>query len=167
MNARRKTVVLAALLSAALWALPGTLAAQPRGPGRGPAQRADMQVFHYLLDHRNDITRKVKKLPDGVQTRTESDKPEVAKKIQEHVQAMHKRLTEGRPIHLRDPLFREVFRHADKIEMKVEKTDKGVKVTETSKDPYVARLLQAHAKVVSQFLARGYQEVRKDHPVPR
>ena len=50
--------------------------------------------------------------------------------------------------------------------MTVEKTAKGVKVAETSTDPYVARLIQAHAEVVSQFLANGHAEVRKNHPIP-
>ena len=79
---------------------------------------------------------------------------------------MHKRLLEGRPIHMRDPLFREIFRNAGKIKMTIDKTQKGVKVSETSKDPYVARLIQAHAQVPNQFLAKGHQEVRKNHPVP-
>ena len=136
-----------------------------RGGGMAD-QRADMAVFHYLLDHRKQITRKVRELPDGVETLTESKDKEVAAKIQEHALAMHKRLKEGRPLHARDPLFRELFRHHDKVKMSVEKSDGGVRVTEASGDAYVARLIQAHARVVSAFLANGYEEVRKDHEVP-
>ena len=69
-------------------------------------------------------------------------------------------------IHLRDPLFAEIFKHYDKVSMKVEKTDKGVKVTETSTDPYVAKLIQAHAEVVTKFIEKGHEEVRRNHPVP-
>jgi hypothetical protein len=79
---------------------------------------------------------------------------------------MHKRLKEGRPIHMRDPLFREIFRNADKIKMTIAKTKKGVKVSETSEDPYVVKLIQAHAVVLDQFLAKGHEEVRKNHSVP-
>ena len=137
------------------------------GKGKGnPAMKADMADFHYLLDHRKDIRRTVKDIDGGVETRTESDVPEVADKIQLHAAAMHKRVKDGRGIHLRDPLFAEIFRHADKIEMIVEKTDKGVRVKETSKDPYVATLVRAHAEVVSGFIKNGHAEMRKDHPLP-
>jgi uncharacterized protein len=47
-----------------------------------------------------------------------------------------------------------------------EVTEKGVKVTETSTDPYVAKLIQAHADVVTNFIANGRAEAMKDHPVP-
>jgi hypothetical protein len=140
-----------------------------KGKQKGKAgQVADMVTFHYLLDHRAEITRKVVKTADGVETVTESNNKEVAAKIQEHVEAMHRRLKESRPIHMRDPLFREIFRQADKVKMAVEKTAKGVKVSETSKDAYVVQLIQAHAEVVSQFLAKGHEEVQKNHePPPR
>ncbi len=58
--------------------------------------RQDQDVFHYLLEHHQSIRREVKNLPDGVETLTESDSPEVAAKIQEHVAAMHARVKTGR-----------------------------------------------------------------------
>lgn len=138
-----------------------------KGRGKGKEDhQVDRQTFQYLLAHRKEITRKVTDLANGVETVTESKNREVAAKIQEHAAAMHRRLEEGRPIHMRDPLFREIFRHADKIQMRVEKTARGVKVRETSADAYVASLIQAHARVVSAFLAKGHEEVRKDHPIP-
>ena len=60
----------------------------------------------------------------------------------------------------------EVFAHADQIDMKSEETEKWVKVTETSDDPYVAKLIQKHAEVVSLFLKNGHAEVRKNHSLP-
>jgi len=134
--------------------------------GGDASMNEDRAVFHYLLDHRNVIQRQVTKLPDGVSTLTESDDPAVAQKIRDHVQAMHGRLTEKRPIHMRDPLFAAVFENADKVTMKIEPTPKGVRVTETSTDPHVAALIHAHADVLSAFLAHGYEEVQKNHPVP-
>ena len=59
-----------------------------------------------------------------------------------------------------------MVRYADRIEMKFEKTDKGMKVVETSDDPYVVKLIQAHAKVVSQFVANGFEEAHRNHAVP-
>jgi hypothetical protein len=130
------------------------------------AFRADMQLFHFLLDHRNDIRRKVTNLENGVEAVTESDDPQIAAKIQEHVESMYRRLEERKPIHVRDPLFAEVFRNAEKISMKLEKTEKGVHVTEVSEDLYVAKLIQAHAEVVSRFLQNGHIEMRRNHAVP-
>jgi len=90
--------------------------------------------------------------------------------VQELAFALHThmtlRLKEGKGIHLRDPLFTEIFKQYDKVSMKVEKTEKGVKVTETSTDPYVAKLIQAHAAVVTKFIEMGHEEVRRNHPVP-
>jgi hypothetical protein len=149
-------------------------AAAQRGQGRGmgggmmadPDHRADMELFHTLLDNRERITRTVTIRPDGVDTLTESDDPAVAKTLQAHVASMSARVKEARPIHQRDPLFREIFLNSSKIEMKHEVTPKGVRVIETSSDPYVARLIKAHADVIGAFLANGRSEAMKNHPVP-
>ncbi len=139
-----------------------------RGGGGPDAQfEADRTLFHQLLDNRQAIRRKVKKLDDGVETLTESDDPDVARAIQKHVASMKRRVENGQPIHMRDPLFRAVFGVATKIQMKVKHTKKGVRVVETSEDDDVARLIQAHAEVVSLFLANGPVEVRNNHEVPR
>jgi hypothetical protein len=176
-------VVCAALL------LTGPLSGQqgmgPRGKGKGPggagqsgagrggmgqsgnaAMQADRDLFHALLTHRAEIRRRVKPIDGGVETLTESDNPAVAAVIQKHVASMKKRVEGGSPIHLRDPLFAEVFRHADQITFAYEKTKHGVRVVETSDDPYVAKLIQAHAEVVSLFLKNGFDEVHQSHAVP-
>jgi hypothetical protein len=150
----------------------GLLLAQPGFQGKGgglgkdDAHRTDMELFHFLLDHRKDITRKVTTLPNGVETLTESTDSKVVEKLQAHVASMYKRVDEKRPIHARDPLFAEIFRNTDKIKMKLEKTKAGVKVVETSEDPYVAKLIQAHAEVVNLFLKNGRSEMMKNHDVP-
>jgi len=131
-----------------------------------PEHRADMALFLYLLDHGDMIQRTVTTLPDGVETVTESDDAEVAAKIREHVAAMYRRVEDNRPIHARDPLFREIFSHADAIDMKMEPTDKGIRVVERSDDPYVATLIKAHAEVVNRFIANGRAEMMRDHAVP-
>ena len=142
-----------------------------RGMGPGAMQHdddhmKDMQMFHELLDKRALITRKVVKLTNGIDTLTESDDPAVASLIRTHVASMTARVEEARPIHQRDPLFREVFANAAKIVMKREPTAKGVRVIETSADPYVVKLIQAHADVVDAFVANGRSEMMKNHPVP-
>jgi hypothetical protein len=149
---------------------PPDMSAPPARPGMGmghdDGHRADMQVLHFLLAHRAEIRRSVTNLPDGIDTVTESDVPEVAATIKGHVASMYKRVEDKRPIHQRDPLFREIFANADKIVMKTVPTEKGIRVIETSTDPYVASLLHEHAKVLNLFIANGMAEMHKDHPVP-
>jgi hypothetical protein len=145
-------------------------AQQGFGRGRGqwddPRFIEDRKWFHFLLANREKINRTINRTEEGVDTLTESDDPEVTAGIQTHVAAMHTRVKEGRGIHMRDPLFREVFRNADKISMEITDTDKGVRVIETSDDPYVASLIQAHADVVSLFIENGHEEVQKNHAAP-
>ena len=153
-----------------------------RGRGFGPGGRfgfgqgadsghddqfaTDHDVFFFLLDNRKKIRRKVTNLPDGIETLTESDNLEVAAKIQEHVAAMYERVENQQPIHMRDPLFREIFANAKKIRMEMKETEHGILVKETSEDPYVARLLHEHGKVVSLFLKNGHAELPRNHEVP-
>jgi hypothetical protein len=137
-----------------------------RGMMGGDTHGADMQVFHQLFDHRGEITRQIVLRQDGIETLTESTNPEVTRLLQTHVASMLARVKEGRPIHWRDPLFAELFRYTDRIEARHEPTAGGVRVVETSQDPYVVKLLQAHAEVVSAFIANGRFEMMKNHPVP-
>jgi hypothetical protein len=127
----------------------------------------DHRDFFFLIDHRDSIRRTIKNLPDGIETLTESDLPEVASMLQTHVESMYRRVETVSPIRMRDPLFREIFANAKKINMHVEPTDNGVKVRETSADPYVVKLLQEHAKVVSLFIKNGYAELPKNHQPPK
>jgi intracellular sulfur oxidation DsrE/DsrF family protein len=138
------------------------------GMGHGTDERhaADADTFHFLLENHADITRTVKELDNGVETLTESDRPEVADMIKEHVEWMQHRIENTQPIRMRDPLFAELFQHTEKIKMAHVDTDKGVRVTETSDDPYVAKLIQAHAKAVTGFVERGFAEAMKNHAVP-
>ena len=157
----------------------GRGAGGPGGPGHGPGGQGggqghadderhddDHSVFQFLLTNHEKIHREVKELPNGVETVTESDDKEIVAKIQEHVYWMQQRIEKTQPIRMRDPLFAELFKHTDKIKMVHKDTDKGVVVTETSDDPYVATLIKAHAKVVTGFVERGFAEAMKNHPVP-
>ena len=145
-----------------------TLVAQPVQRGGGPPAdvRADQDVFHYLLENHKKIRRSVKLTDSGVDTLTESDSPEVAAKIKEHVASMHKRVVDGRGLRFWDQLFATIFKHHAKIEMSYEETEKGVKVSESSSDPMVAGLIKAHAEVVSLFVKNGFDEAEKNHAVP-
>jgi len=137
--------------------------------GQGPDAmfEADREIFHSLLEDHEQIRRTVTKRADGVETFTESDDPNVGLAIQGHVAAMRRRVEKLQPIHMRDPLFSALFGKAGKINMQVTKTEKGVRVVETSDDPYVVKLIQAHAEVVSKFAANGFPEARRNHAVPK
>lgn len=121
---------------------------------------------HQPFEHRTEINRQVIAREDGIETVTESKYPEVTRLLQTHVASMLARVKEGRPIHQCDPLFVELFKHADQIAANYEATSGGVRVIETSKDAYVVKLLHAHAEVVSAFLANGMPKMMKNHPVP-
>jgi hypothetical protein len=144
-----------------------TAMSQHGGHMGDPAQQKDRAVFQYLLNQGPSIERNVRFTDNGVETLTESAVPEVAAKIKEHVQAMKGRVEDVRPIRMRDPLFAAIFENAAAISMKVEETEHGVRVTETSEHPYVVKLIQEHAKVVSNFVKYGHQEAMKNHPVPQ
>jgi len=78
------------------------------GDGQDQRHQEDHEVFQFLLTNHQQITRKVTKLANGVETLTESDEPEIADKIKEHVQWMEYRVKETKPIRMRDPLFAEL-----------------------------------------------------------
>lgn len=127
---------------------------------------ADMATIHALLAQNGKIQRTVKKLPDGVETRTTSTDPAVARMIQEHTQAMKKRLHDRQPIRNWDPLFAVVFQHADKIKMIVKNIAGGVRIVETSSDAYVVQVIQSHAEAVNGFVAKGMAGMHESHPAP-
>lgn len=72
-----------------------------------------------------------------------------------------------RAIHRFDPLFDTLFKYAKLIDQfEVKNTTYGVEVQESSKHDCVAKLIQAHAKVVSLFIKNGHEEAQKRHEVP-
>ena len=101
------------------------------------------------------IRRTVTELPDGVRTVTESDDPRVAAYIKEHVASMERRLAEGDLFNVASPTLPRIFENADRIQTEVEQTPTGVVFTQTSEDPEVVALLQAHAREVSDLAREG------------
>ncbi len=137
-----------------------------RGMGRDASMASDQAGFHFLLRNHEAITRTVTELPNGVRTRTTSDDAEVAAQIRTHVTAMYGRMKDGRPIRRWDPLFAALFAKADQVALEITEIPGGVEVVETSGDREGVALIQAHAKVVSGFVARGFAEAQATHPIP-
>ena len=136
------------------------------GAGQDVTWQRDHAGIQQLFAVRGKIRRSVKNLPDGVETLTESDDPAVARLLQAHVAAMVNRVETGRGVRLRDPLFAALFANAGAVRIGVENTPNGVHVIEKGGNPLAVRLVQAHAAVVSLFLANGHTEAMQAHPVP-
>lgn len=121
------------------------------------ATAADVDLIHELLDNHDLIRRTVEKLPDGIRTVTESDDPRIAKYIKDHVQRMGQRVRAGQEMGLpmESPALLAIYRHRDKITTKVETTDKGAVVVQTSGDPAAVAALQEHAGEVSELVRGG------------
>lgn len=135
--------------------------------GMGPEMMEDMRPIHDLLIQHEKIQRKVEEIPGGVRTVTTSKDPKVAEAIRTHVRQMKERLEEDQPIRMMDPLFREIFRHYEKIRLQIENVPGGVRATETSADPEVVLLIRQHAKrAVSEFVSGGMQRAMQPTPLP-
>ncbi len=134
----------------------------------GGGGRDVMQATHALVhDYRESIVREVEEIENGVVTVTRSpEDPEAAAMLQRHVGEMKDLMAEGGRVRVWDPLFSEIFDRYEEVDMVVEKIDGGVRVTETSQDPEVVKLIQAHARKVSDFLARGPAAVHEPTPLP-
>jgi hypothetical protein len=126
-----------------------------------------MATIHALMADHAAIERRVVDVPGGVETWTESADPAVAARIRTHVREMAARLDDGRPMRRWDPLFAELFAHADAVTLEIEDTPRGVRVVETSRDPQVALLIRQHARRgVSEFVERGMDRMHEPTPLP-
>lgn len=133
---------------------------------QGGPNQPDMQTIHKLFADNKKLKRTVKNIPGGIEALTEASDPKTVALLQEHVAAMKVRLVKKQPMRMWDPLFAVLFQNADKVKMTVENTKTGVKITETSEDAYVVKLLQEHAKAVSGFVKDGMAGMHISHPAP-
>jgi hypothetical protein len=122
-----------------------------------PTTVRQLADIHQLFANYNRISRTVTNLPDGIRTLTESEDPHIADLIKTHVGEMTSRVENaddpGLPIE--SPALRSIFKDYSKVVTKIETTDKGVVVTQTSSDPSVVAELQQHASEVSDFVKQG------------
>jgi len=146
----------------------GARRGQQKGAGQHGANQDVMQTVRSLVhDYRHEIDREVEYIENGVITVTRSPSdPEAARALERHVLEMKGLLENGGRIRNWDPLFTELFDHADEITMSIETLDDGVRVVETSDNPEVAKLIQAHARKVSEFVERGPEAVHEETALP-
>ena len=130
-------------------------------------QPAHAKTIHALLDNHLKIERTVTDLPNGIESITTSENELVAKLIQTHVHEMKARIDSGRPVRRWDPLFEEMFKQRDKMQLVIEDIEGGVKVRHTSEDPMMVKLIRQHAhQGVSRFVSEGYDRARQASPLP-
>ena len=163
MRAKPSVLALLISLSGAACSTPAPTPVSEAEPGTA---QYDKDVFETLLGNHELIRREVKQLPNGIEATTESDNAEVAALIQNHVRAMKVRLEKDARIRQWDPIFVAIFDNAGKIRMEIVETPQGVRVRETSDDPWVAKLIQSHAVMVSGFVSRGSEESVLEHQPP-
>ncbi|MCK9188153.1 hypothetical protein [Acidithiobacillus sp.] len=126
----------------------------------------DQEVFHTLLRHHDQIQRELTRLSNGIRSLTSSTNPEIVRLLHDHVPAMHHRLEENFGLRFWDPAFPEIFTQREKVRMEVTLVPNGVLVEETSEDPNVVTLVQAHGTVVSLFVQRGFAQAQEVSPLP-
>jgi hypothetical protein len=137
--------------------------------GMGPAMMghdadtmAQMGVVHELFVNHDRITRTVTNLRDGIRTVTESDDPRIAQLIKDHVASMGQRVNRGNDpgMPIESEALHSIFKNYDKIATKVETTEKGVVVVQTSTDTQTVAALQQHASEVTDFVKDGMAAIR-------
>lgn len=118
---------------------------------------AELRIIHELFVNHDSIKRTVTNLPNGIRTVTESDDPQIAGILKDHVASMIQRVGEGRDpmLPIESPALHGIFVNKDKIHTEIETSNKGIIVTQTSEDATAVAVLQKHAGEVSDFVREG------------
>ena len=116
-----------------------------------------------LFQNHEGITRSVVHLPNGIKTITEATDETLRDAIVNHVTMMVTRLEEGRnpEVMIQSPTLDDLFAVYQNIETKIEMTETGIAVVQTSSNPKAVELLQTHAGEVSDMAARGMEAVHE------
>jgi hypothetical protein len=122
---------------------------------------SDMALVMDLVHSNDKIKRTVTLLPNGIRTITESDDPKIAQTIQAHVASMASRLQDGREFNIFSTTLPVIFDNANRIDMSMTMTAKGVIVTRTATDAQLVAALQAHAGEVTELVRDGSAGMRR------
>ena len=130
--------------------------------GKDTTEQEVQDLKTIFISHKG-IQREVANLPNGIKSTTETDDPTLKTAIVTHVTMMVSRLQEGRnpEIIIQSPTLSALFDVHQEIETKIEMTEKGIIVTQTSSNPKVVQLLQTHAAEVSDMSKRGMEAVHE------
>lgn len=120
--------------------------------------------IHTLFTEHDSIVRSVELTENGYISLTETDDAKLASILKSHVRQMRTRLKSGKMVRRWDPAFPEMVLHYDDMKHKIERTDKGIKVTVTGTTPEAIKVAHNHAKIVSAFAKNGWDEHDVRHP---
>ena len=142
---------------------------QGRGAGNGgggQGNHAKMENARTLVHNHESIVRQIEDIPGGVRTTTTSTDVDMVPVLYAHVAEMKAMLESGGHVRQWDPLFVEIFDHADEINMEINAIENGLEVTETSENPRVTELIRAHARKISEIVAEGPAAAHRPTAVP-
>jgi hypothetical protein len=140
-----------------------TLAFVIAASAQGLPQAAHDNI-HKLFDNHAKVKRTVTLTETGYIAVTESDDPQIAKTLRSHVGQMQDRLDDGLFVRRWDPAYEEMVRHYKDLSLKVEPTEKGLRVVMTGKTADAIKIAQNHAQIVSKFAEKGWTEHDVKHP---
>ncbi len=120
--------------------------------------------IHTLFTEHDSIVRSVELTENGYISVTETDDAKLASVLKSHVRQMRTRLKSGKMVRRWDPAFPEMVMHYDDMKHKIERTDKGIKVTVTGTTPEAIKVAHNHAKIISAFAKNGWDEHDVRHP---
>lgn len=125
------------------------------GGGMMNVSQSDMRTYMDMFDHHAEIRRHVEELPNGIRTVTESDNPRIAGLLHAHVSDMYRHVEAGQEVRCMSNSLPTMFRNARRYRRRLELTQEGVAVVETSSDPTVLAAIRRHADEVSGFVREG------------
>ena len=130
--------------------------------GKDTTKREVSDLKEIFQSHKG-ISRVVTNLTDGIVTTTEAEDETLREAIVSHVSMMITRIEEGKnpEVMIQSPTLDKLFGVYNEIDTEIELTNTGVKVTQTSANPEVVKLLQTHAAEVSDMSKRGMQAVHE------
>ena len=134
-------------------------------PGLQSKDTTEQEVrdLNEIFRSHKGISRVVSNITDGIVTTTEAEDETLRDAIISHVSMMVTRLEEGKnpEVIIQSPTLDALFAVHNEIDTEIELTDTGVRVIQTSSNPRVVALLQAHAAEVSDMSERGMQAVHE------
>lgn len=126
----------------------------------------EMETIAQLLKDHKEIQRTVEDIPGGIRAVTTSPESRLVPVIRRHARDMRERFLNGTAVRGKDPVYRELFEHRDRIEMKIEDVPRGVRVTETSNDPRLQALIRRRAQRETEFVRHGPEGAHEHTELP-
>ncbi|WP_269526819.1 hypothetical protein [Coraliomargarita parva] len=132
-------------------------------PMRGPLPAEQRGLIHDMAQQHEAIERTVEMTETGYKATTTSQDAEIAASLKAHVKYMSERLASGAMVRRWDPAFVEMIEHHGDISVDVEELEDGIQVIVTGKTPEAILVAQNHARIVSDFAAKGPEAVQAKH----